>query len=86
LLPRVVGLRALLQFLEGLLLVIKLLDHFVHVGGAVKIGGVLRLVVQSLDLLVQVGNQTLELPLKPFILHRGFGLYLLNNVLERFAL
>ena len=86
LLPRVVGLRARLQFLERLLLVIKLLDHFVHVGGAVKIGGVLRLVVKGFDLLVQVGDQTLELPLKPFILHRGFGLYLLNNVLERFAL
>lgn len=71
-LPRVVGLRALLQFFEGLFLVIELLDHFVHVGGPVKIGGVLRLIVQSFDLLVQVRDQTLEFPLKPFILNRGF--------------
>lgn len=59
LLPRVVGHRALFQFFKRLLLIIKLLYHFVHVGGTVKIGRVLRLVVESLDLLVELGNEAL---------------------------
>ena len=59
LLPRVVRHTTLFQLFERLLLIIKLLDHFVHVRRTIKIRRVLRLVVKSLDLLVELGNEAL---------------------------